>query len=308
LTLPGIPASLQPTISYSVIDANVNRDNIKGFVVLLGKKPTSSLLWPQKVPDTGMRLFCFPYAGGAPAAFFGWAEILGPEIEVVCVQPPGRGARFLEKAYSRLDLTIEEATQALSAYRDRPFAFYGHSLGAWVAFEVMRRLRTDGRRQPVHFFAAASRPPHLGPLSPPIRDLPNEAFLEAIQNRYAGIPAEIRNEPELLEFFLPVLRGDFAAYETYVCEEEAPLRVPITALTGADDSLVTPEITNQWERHTQAGFEMQIMRGDHFFLNTSRDALLELIRDRLFGDRPLEGGTPGKPCAGTQPAATDRTG
>ncbi|MBT9332221.1 thioesterase II family protein [Paracidobacterium acidisoli] len=255
-----------------------------------------------------MRLFCFPYAGGAPASFFSWAELLGPEIEVVCVQPPGRGARFIEPGYTGLDAMADEATQALSAWRDRPFAFYGHSLGAWVAFEVMRRLRMDGRRQPAHFFAGASRPPHLGPLTPAIRNMTDEGFLEAIQNRYAGIPAEVRAEPELLQMFLPVLRADFTAYETYLCSEAAPLQTPMTVLTGAEDRLVTPEITRQWERHAGGGFAMQILPGDHFFLNTSRDALLEVIRDRLFGDGAIAAGTPDRIRRDAHVATADHAG
>ena len=201
---------------------------------------------------------------------------------MVCAQPPGRGARFLDRPHSRLDLWIEEAAEAVSPYRDRPFAFYGHSLGAWVAFEVMRRMRGDGKRQPVHFFAAASRAPHLGPVTPPIHQLPDEAFVKAIQKRYGGIPAEILNEPELMKMFLPVLRADFTAYETHVSRDEEPLTVPVTVVTGAEDGVVTPEIAGQWEQHTHARFELLTLPGGHFFLTRSQNALLALIEDRLF--------------------------
>jgi medium-chain acyl-[acyl-carrier-protein] hydrolase len=165
--------------------------------------------------------------------------------------------------------------------RDLPFAFYGHSLGGLVAFELTRRLQLEGMPTPERLLIGASVPPHMGLIHPRIEHLSDEQFVEAMQERYAGIPAAVLQEPELLELFLPVLRTDFAAYEGYEFEETGRVRCPLTAFAGAEDFAVTERVMSEWSRHTSSQFELRVVPGDHFFLSASRDRLLGYVREDL---------------------------
>jgi medium-chain acyl-[acyl-carrier-protein] hydrolase len=237
-------------------------------------------------PKAPFRLFCFPHAGGGPVAFFDWAERLGPEMECVCVQYPARGHRLREQPLTRIEDLAREAEEGLSAVPQRPFAFYGHSLGGIVAFELARRLRRAGNYDLLHLFIGAARPPHLESPFPPIHGLPREAFIQTVQARYGGIPQIIYQEPELLEMFLPGLVADFTAFETYRFQPDAPLDVPITAFGGEKDTVVTPDSLKEWALHTDAGFDMNVLPGGHFFPPSSATELVRLLQTRMAGELP----------------------
>ncbi|WP_263357604.1 thioesterase II family protein [Acidicapsa ligni] len=228
-----------------------------------------------------MRLLCFPYAGGAPSAFFGWPELLAPEVEVIWIQSRGRGARFLETPLNHVSEMVQEIAAALTTLDDRPFCFYGHSLGALVAFEVARLLRRNGQRGPAHLFVGAARAPQLERILPPLGHLPDKAFIDAIQSRYSGIPAAILDDPEMMQLFLPTLRADFAAYEGYRYVEERLLACPITTFVGAHDPVVTAEAMAAWAEHSSAPFTAHTLPGDHFFLASCRDRLVHTVRHAL---------------------------
>jgi surfactin synthase thioesterase subunit len=225
-----------------------------------------------------MRLFCFPFAGGSAAVFAGWGEALGSDIEVWAAQPRGRGSRFREMLHSSVSEIVEDYLVVLRGHLDLPFVFYGHSLGGLVAFEVTRRLRAEGLPLPEHLIIGASAPPVLGLLHPRIHDLPDEPFVAAVQERYSGIPEAVLREPELMELFLPALKADFAAHETFDRSRVTRVACPITAVAGIEDPVIQPAMMEEWSRHTECTFELHAVPGDHFFLATSRDAVLSRIR------------------------------
>lgn len=235
-------------------------------------------------PNADFRLFCFPHAGGSPIAFFGWPEGLGSSIECVSLLYAGRGHRLREKPCERVSDLIEEIAGGIAPYSDKPFAFYGHSFGGIVAFELARKLRDAGRPEPLHLFVGAARPPHLGLPFSPIHHLPNSSFVAEVQARYGGIPAVILKDPEVLEMFLPAMRADFTAYETYRFQAAQPLPTPITAFGGSDDSAVKGHTLQEWSMHTQAGFDARILSGGHFFPAVSGAELLDEIRARIERD------------------------
>ena len=217
--------------------------------------------------------------------FAGWGERLRPEIEVWTALPRGRGMRFRETPFRTVEAMVEEYLAALRPFLELrpglPFAFYGHSLGGLVAFEITRRLQAEGLPMPARVFVGASTPPHLGLIHEEIHHLPDLEFVTAIQERYAGIPAEVLNEPELLEIFLPALKADFAAHERYRFEETVPVCCPLTAFAGASDTGIAPQLIGEWERHTEGGFSLRTVPGDHFFLTTSGEAVLADIRESV---------------------------
>jgi surfactin synthase thioesterase subunit len=247
--------------------------------------PTSKFARQVAVAEPRTRLFCFPFAGGSAVMFAGWGERLKPEIEVWTALPRGRGMRFREMPFKTAAAMVEEYLSALRPFLESrpnlPFAFYGHSLGGLLAFEITRRLQAEGLPMPAQVFVGASTPPHLGVIHEEIHHLPDPEFVMAIQERYAGIPAEVLKEPELMEIFLPALKADFAAYEQYRFEEMAPICCSLTAFAGASDKGIAPELIEEWGRHTEGEFLLRTVPGDHFFLTTSAEAVLGAIRESL---------------------------
>ena len=224
-------------------------------------------------------LYCFTYAGGSCSLYAPWARALTPAITVLGVEMPGHGARFQEPPLDAVAAMAEEAANAIEAAASHaPYAFYGHSLGALVAFETARLLqRREHPRSLRHLFVGAARAPHLPPIMPQIGHLETAAFLDAVQHRYGGLPAVLFDEPELLEIVLPVLRADFSAYERYQFEGLSALDCPVTAFHGAEDAIVRTSAVSEWSRVTRGDFRIEELPGDHFFLNACRDTLLQTI-------------------------------
>ncbi len=188
----------------------------------------------------------------------------------------------------------------LREHLDLPFALYGHSLGGLLAFELTRQLQLEGLETPRALFVGASAPPVLGLLHPQIHHLPDHSFVEVVQDRYAGIPAPILGEPELMALFLPALKADFAAHETYDRSRVYRVCCPITAFAGCDDPVVQPALMEEWSRHTRADFHLNAVPGDHFFLTQSRDTVLSMIRCSLLGRQSCVSHGPEQPmlCRG----------
>lgn len=232
-------------------------------------------------PAATSRLFCFPHAGGGPAAFFKWTQHLEEGIECVCLQYPGRGQRLREEPLTSVREIVDEIHEGFAEFFDKPFAFYGHSFGGVVAFELARQLRRAGLPGPSHLFVGAVRPPHLKGPHAPLHTLPEPEFVAGVQARYGGIPVEIAGDPEVLQMFMPAIRADFTAYETYRCEADAPLAVPILIFAGADDRAVQLESLQEWGLHTEAGFDLKVLPGDHFFPATSASELIAMLQKRI---------------------------
>jgi surfactin synthase thioesterase subunit len=232
------------------------------------------------------RLFCFPFAGGSAAAFAGWGEKLKPGIEVWAAQPRGRGRRFSEPLHQSVAEMVQDYLQVIRAYLDLPFAFYGHSLGGLLALELALQLRAEGLPLPGHLFMGASAPPVAGLIHPRISHLSDEGFLTAVQERYSGIPDSVLKESELMEIFLPALKADFSAYETFDRNSVTQVRCPITALAGSDDGVTAPDVMQEWRRHTEVSFDLRIIPGDHFFLSTSGELVLSTIREKMLSILP----------------------
>jgi surfactin synthase thioesterase subunit len=166
------------------------------------------------------------------------------------------------------------------ACRERPFAFFGHSLGALVAYEVARALRAAGLRQPDRLFASACPAPHLPRTETPIHQLSDEELVAWIDQEYRSLPPEIIGNPDLMRIVLPAHRSDFELVETYEYRTEEPLECPITVVGGTEDELTESELA-AWSRHTVAGWDLHWLTGGHFYLREEHDVLLHLVREKL---------------------------
>jgi medium-chain acyl-[acyl-carrier-protein] hydrolase len=231
--------------------------------------------------DAQLRLFCFPFAGGGPSTYRPWSAALPPVVEVCPVQLPGRGGRFNETAFQNAAELVCAAADGLEPFLDRPFALFGHSMGALVAFELARELRRRRWRGPLLLAVSGHHAPHRPDPEPPITHLPDAEFVEALRERYDGIPSEVLAEPELLALVLPALRADVRVLETYAHTEETPLPCPISCFGGEDDRHVPLRELQAWADMTRDACRVRLYPGGHFFLDTAAPALLEALREDL---------------------------
>lgn len=231
----------------------------------LGAVPNSTVPQP-----AALRLFCFPYAGGAANAFAPLSAALRPGIEVIALQYPGRQDRANEAPIEDICVIAEQIADQFGPWTAEPFAFFGHSMGAMVAFETARLLPVP----PMALFASARKAPCAGP--GPVRDTSDDALIREL-TRLCGTDAAILADPELLEVILPVIRADFRAVQAYRYRPGAKLSCPVVAMLGCSDPLVSAEEAARWAEHTTAGCSVHVFEGDHFYLVPRLPQLAELI-------------------------------
>jgi medium-chain acyl-[acyl-carrier-protein] hydrolase len=244
---------------------------------------TPSTPWltvPKLNPKATLRLFCFPYAGGGPLIYRNWPDNLPDFVEVCPVQLPGRGQRIREPGITQFEILIPKLAEALVPAFDKPFAFFGHSLGATIAFELSRYLRREHGIQPVHLFASGSPAPQLPDRHPRTFDQPESEFIESVR-RLKGTPQEVLDNPELMQLIIPLLRADFQLAQTYVYTDDLPLDCPLSAFGGLQDIDIPREDIESWREQTTAAFTIRMLPGDHFFLLTEQRRILQLVFDTL---------------------------
>jgi medium-chain acyl-[acyl-carrier-protein] hydrolase len=240
--------------------------------------------WLPKVrPKAGVeiRLFCFPYAGGTTYTYHNWQSLLPPEIEVCPVELPGRGVRIGEPPETRITCLVESMTPALLPYMDKPFAFFGHSMGGLISFEFARELRKLRQPQPAHMFVSACPSPHRRRSRQRVTyNLPEPEFVEELR-RLGGTPREVLEEPELTQFIFPLLRADFEACQTYDYVPEPPLDCPLTLLGGLQDKELSRGELEEWREHTTSTCVVRMLAGDHLFVNTAQPLIIRMLADEL---------------------------
>ena len=243
--------------------------------------PGRWVICTQPRPEAKFRLFCFPYAGGSASAFKSWSEALTENIELCVFQMPGREERLGETLITDMSKLVDSMAKEITAFSDRPFAFFGHSMGAIVAYETARRLRTIGAGQPVHLFLSARAAPHLQDDSNPLRFLDDETFIDRLHRTYGAVPEAIRRSAELREVFLPILRADVELLETYTEAVSEPLNCPITALGGTSDPAISKAMLAGWRTRTSREFMQHEFPGEHFYINSEREVVIATILDAL---------------------------
>lgn len=226
--------------------------------------------------DAELRLFCFPYAGGGASSFRSWSTSLTPVAEVCPVELPGHGCRLLEHPFTQLEPLIQSLARTLLPYLDKPFAFFGHSMGGLISFELAQLLRQKYNLSPVHLFISGRRAPQIPTSESPIHNLPKSEFLNKLR-RFNGTPEAVLEDTELMKLLLPALRADFALLGTYVYVSKPRLDCPITVLGGLQDLEASYNDLEAWREQTNAAFSLQMFEGDHFFIHSIQSSLLEFI-------------------------------
>lgn len=243
-------------------------------------------LWLPGINDkpgsaTLLRLFCFPYAGGGSAVFREWANYLPPEVEVCPVQFPGRESRLTEPLFTRIEPLVQKLSEVLQSYLDVSFAFFGHSMGALVSFELARQLRRQNNPLPKHLFVSGHRAPSLPDTEPPFHQMPEIEFVRRLRS-LNGTPEAILSNAEMMQLMLPVLRADFAICETYTYVPEEKLDCSLSAFGGSRDSRAGYTQLAAWKDQISGDFALYMFPGDHFFLQSVKPAILQNITRKIY--------------------------
>lgn len=240
--------------------------------LLAGHKPN---------PSAVLRLFCFPYAGGAARTYRPWAQTLPLEIDVCALEVPGRGNRLREPPPTKISQAVDLIGKEIVSLLDRPYAFFGHSMGAILGFEVARLLRRRAQQLPTHLFVSGHRAPQVPKTEPFTYNLPEVEFIEEL-HRLNGTPVEVLEHPDMMRIMMPLLRADFESIQTYSYTHEPPLDCPITVLGGLSDPDVSRETLEPWREQTTAAFNLKMFPGDHFFLHQEQTRILRVIAQEAF--------------------------
>lgn len=234
---------------------------------------------PKPNPQAQIKLFCLPFAGGGSSGFRSWADMLPPQIELCNVEIPGRGARLSELLVRRLEDVLPALAEGIKDELNKPFAIFGHSMGALTGFELSHFIKENYNLQPVHLFFSGRGAPHLPNRDKPIHELSEADFIREIKS-YNGTPREVLEHQELMEIMVPILRADFEVCETYQFHEKPKLKCPLTILCGLQDSGATKEELNAWRELSAGSFNLRMFPGDHFYLLEHKHKLIEtIVRD-----------------------------
>ncbi|KPC80817.1 thioesterase II family protein [Streptomyces sp. NRRL S-4] len=232
-------------------------------------------------PQADTRLFCFPYAGGGISAFREWGAALPDDIEPWGIQLPGREDRLGTPPLDRMGDVLNALVPALIPYLDRPFAFFGHSMGGLVSWNLTCSLQRMEAGSPTRLFVSGCAPPQARDASAPqYHESPDDELIEKLRS-WQATPEAVLADPELMALLLPAIRADLAVIETYRYTGAPLLNCPVSAFGGTEDEAAGNAALPRWGELTTGGFDLRMFRGDHFFLHSARPAVLAEIAGLL---------------------------
>lgn len=229
-------------------------------------------------PDAAHRLVCFPHAGGSASFYFPVSRALAPAVDVLAIQYPGRQDRRHEPCVDSIHGLADALAEELDGWFDRPVTFFGHSMGASLAYEVARRFEERGTV--LHGLFASGRRAPSTVREERVHLLDDDGLIEDI-SRLSGTDTQVLGDPEILRMILPSIRADYRAAETYRYVPGPRLSCPLTALTGDDDPQVTLDEARAWADHTSGPFDLKVYPGGHFYLNSQAPAVLSALKSHL---------------------------
>jgi surfactin synthase thioesterase subunit/glycosyltransferase involved in cell wall biosynthesis len=255
-------ADIASALARPVSPADLSPEKRRLLALRLRNRAPGSAWFPGAEEAEGNRLFCLPHAGAGAAAYAGWQFL--PGVAVCAARLPGRESRIAEAPFERMKPLVEALADAIKPYLDRPFALFGHSMGAVVAFELARELRRRGLPHPHLLIASGARAPQYRRAHVPPPDPTDEELLSALR-QIDGKHADWFDVPAVAHAILPALRADTSLYRNYLYEEEDPLYCPIRAYGGTEDPHVSAEHLRNWGLQTQQTFRMLQFSGGHFY-------------------------------------------
>lgn len=227
------------------------------------------------------RLYCFSYAGGSAISYMPWQDALDPAIEVCAVQLPGRGVRMAETPYTSMSALVEVLAQVMARQDKMPFAFFGHSLGALLAYELAHHCKRAHLPQPAHLIVSGTVAPQHRKPPRRMHDWPDDELIAELK-KLNGTPKEILENRELMSLVLPTIRGDFALVDGFSHRVGLPLDIPLTALAGRQDiGRDDPVHVDAWKEETTKACHVHWIDGDHFFVNSHRSEVVAVVAKTL---------------------------
>ena len=242
---------------------------------------SSYFLRHRPVSQPRLRLFCFPYAGGNAFIYRSWGDQLPSHVELYSIEYPGRGSKLRQPAFTRVSTMLDFLYEGIVPLLDKPFAFFGHSMGALLCFELAHRLVVQKSLEPRALFLSGRSAPQIKSEEPVTFDLPEDEFISELR-RLNGTPKEVLEHPELLQLMMPILRADFELCQTYSSTSTTPLNCPIFVFGGLQDEDVPRENLEGWREQTTSAFTVRMFPGDHFFLHSSQSLLLRALSSDLY--------------------------
>lgn len=229
--------------------------------------------------ESGVRLICLPHAGGSASFYFPMSRSLSPAVDVLSVQYPGRQDRRLDPVIKDIGEYADAIAAELTPWLDAPAAFFGHSMGAVLAFEVTRRLERDHDFSPVAIFASGRRAPSCF-RDENVHRRDDDGIVKEMR-LLSGTNSQILGDEEILRMVLPAIRSDYTAIENYRADAGLSVRAPITVLTGDNDPRTSLEEAEAWRGHTTGDFDIHIFQGGHFFLAGHQEQIIKIVSDKL---------------------------
>lgn len=231
-------------------------------------------------PAGRLRLYCFSYAGGSATVYQPWRELLDPGIELCGIQLPGRGMRMGERPVRDLSVLVRQIAAVIVAEPRRPFAFFGHSVGALVAFELTRYLSLGRYAMPQRLFVSGAEGPQCRMTIERLDEHDDQKMIDTLL-RYKGTPPEVLQHRELMTLLAPAIRADFALAADYEYRAGPLLDLPITAFAGRDDDETLPDAVDAWRRETRGPFQVHWFDGDHFFIHSHQRQVVARLNAEL---------------------------
>jgi surfactin synthase thioesterase subunit len=232
----------------------------------------------------GMPMYCLPHAGAGASAYRPWLGRLSG-VSVRAVQPPGREGRFRDPVFTGMSELVGELAEVVIADLERSgaerYAVYGHSLGALVAFELVRALRTRGAPDPAHLFVSGCVAPQYGASDGPSVLGMSRAEVVDMLRRLGGTPEWLLADASVVDMILPAVRADFSVKETYAHRPAEPLAVPLTVIASTADPRADLALQHAWREHTTGAFELHTLVGGHFAVFEQEFRTHRFIADAL---------------------------
>jgi surfactin synthase thioesterase subunit len=242
--------------------------------------PDPSLRIPFPLDKPSLRLVCVPHAGAGASAYRDWTQWLPSDVELCAVQLPGREDRRKEAPLGSMAEAAELIVAGLGTLDARPTVLFGHSFGALLAFEALRRLEANNAQLPLLFCASGAREPHRVPQDEWLHQLADGPLLKAI-DRHGGVPDAIRDAPDFFAAFAPILRSDFFLSENYTPDPEGRVSVPMLVTGGRDDTYVPAARMIAWRDFAAGPFTVRTFPGGHFYLDDKTSGFTAAFSDIL---------------------------
>ncbi|MBW4687575.1 MAG: acyltransferase domain-containing protein [Komarekiella atlantica HA4396-MV6] len=257
-----------------------NRALAKGEITELANQTASWIAYHKPKPNSYLHLFCFHPWGSSASIFKKWSDELPPYIEVLPIQLPGRQQRLKEKPFTEFVNLIEVLGDFIHTYLNKPFAFYGHSMGALIAFELAYTVKQKYNISPQYLFLGGAQAPSDVSFLNKIKTFSQNQILNYLLD-ISEIPEAIYNDKLLVEELMEIFKADLQLLQSYCHRKQEPLDCPIYTFGGIDDVSVSEEQLSLWSHYTQNTFKLQMLPGKHMFLKNNLKSILDVISEEI---------------------------